>query len=597
MFIRRAKTRSTSSGGTYLRLPARAKRAQPRTRVRQQTLLNLGSSFAVERRHWPLLCSRIQQLLGRQGEPAPLECPQEVERQAQQIAAQLLERAPQRAAEPADLHPVDVNSLAVVRPRSVGVEAVGLWATEQLGLRSLLERLGFGARDRALAMAAVIARMARPGSERAAWRWLSERSALGELLEVDFGRLSAVRLYQASDALLANRDAIEAHLFERVTDLSGLSLTVTLHDLTNAFFEGETAAQPEARRDRSREKRADCPLPALGLVLDGSGFVRRSQVFADAVSEDTILPPRLDALVAPKGALVVMDAGGAAEANVAWLRDNGYRYLVVDRERPRRGDPDLAVALETRSRESVRVHKVDDGDETRLYCYSEARARNEQGMAEHFAARFEAELGLLSSSLSRPHTRKGLDHVRERIGRIKERSRGVDAHYDIEVTGDGDQACALTWKRRPLTGALLTRPGACCLRTNVRRWDEETLWRIYGTLTDAEAVFRSLKPEPGLRPDFHPTPKRAEGHLFITVLAYQLVQTILRRLAEHGEWQSWTALRRVLEGQQRVTATFRQQDGRTLHVRQSTRAEPNQRAIYQALGIDPAPGGIRKMVV
>ena len=332
-------------------------------------------------------------------------------------------------------------------------------------------------------------------------------------------------------------------------------------------------------------------------MLDGSGFVRRSQVFAGAVSEDTILPPRLDALGAPKGALVVMDAGGAAEANVAWLRGNGYRYLVVSRERPRRVDPDLAVALETRSRESVRVHKVDDGDETRLYCWSEARARNEQSMAEHFAARFEAELGMLSGSLSRPHTRKGLDHVWERIGRIKERSGGVGAHYDIEVTADGDQACALTWKRRPLTGGLLTHPGACCLRTNIRRWDEETLWRTYGTLTDAEAVFRSLKPEPGLRPGFHPTPKRAEGHLFITVIAYQLVQTIRRRLAEHGEWQSWAALRRVLEGQQRVTATLRQQDGRTLHVRQATRAEPAQRAIYQALGIDPAPGGIRKMVV
>ena len=372
---------------------------------------------------------------------------------------------------------------------------------------------------------------------------------------------------------------------------------MTLYDLTNAFFEGEAAAPPEARRGRSREKRADYPLPTLGRVLDGSGFVRRSRAFAGAVSDDTTLAPMLDALGAPKGALVVMDAAGADEANVAWLRDNGHRYLVVSRERPRRFDPDLAVALETRSRAGVHVHKVDDGDETHLHCYSEARAKKEQGMAEHFAARFEAELGKLSGSLSRPHTRKGLDHVRERIGRIKERSRGVGAHYDIEVTGDGDQACALTWKRRPLTGALLSHPGACCLRTNVGRWDEETLWRTYSTLTDVAAVFRSLKSEPGLLPVFHPTPKRAEGHLFITVIAYQLVQTIRSRLAERGEWQSWAALRRVLEGQQRVTATFRQQDGRTLHVRQATRAEPDQRAIYQALGIDPAPGGIRKMAV
>ena len=35
----------------------------------------------------------------------------------------------------------------------------------------------------------------------------------------------------------------------------------------------------------------------------------------------------------------------------------------------------------------------------------------------------------------------------------------------------------------------------------------------------------------------------------------------------------------------------------TLHVRKATRAEPEQQKIFRALGIDPAPGGIRKMIV
>ena len=81
------------------------------------------------------------------------------------------------------------------------------------------------------------------------------------------------------------------------------------------------------------------------------------------------------------------------------------------------------------------------------------------------------------------------------------------------------------------------------------------------------------------------------------MIAYQLVQTIRRRLREQGESESWASLRRILEGQQRVTATFRRKDGRTLHVRKATRAELRQRAICQALGADPAPGGIRKMIV
>ena len=135
---------------------------------------------------------------------------------------------------------------------------------EQLGLEALLERL---TARRALAMATIVARMAAPGSERASWRWLCERSALGELLGVDFERMSMMRLYRASDALLARRAAIEAHLFEQVADLFGLPQTVTLYDLTNTFFEGEAAAQPKAERGHSKEKRSDCPLLTLGLVL------------------------------------------------------------------------------------------------------------------------------------------------------------------------------------------------------------------------------------------------------------------------------------------------------------------------------------------
>ena len=130
------------------------------------------------------------------------------------------------------------------------------------------------------------------------------------------------------------------------------------------------------------------------------------------------------------------------------------------------------------------------------------------------------------------------------------------------------------------------------------RWAVRTAYRrTFATLTDIEAVFRSLKSELGLRPIFHHKPIRAEGHLFITVLAYQLVQVIRRRLGQGGEHASWNTLRAILEGHQRITATFHRADGRTLHVRKATRAEPPQRAIYDGLGLDPEPGGIRKTIV
>jgi hypothetical protein len=81
------------------------------------------------------------------------------------------------------------------------------------------------------------------------------------------------------------------------------------------------------------------------------------------------------------------------------------------------------------------------------------------------------------------------------------------------------------------------------------------------------------------------------------VPADQLVQTIRRKPEAAGQTMSRARLRGILSVQQRVTATFRQRDGRTLHVRKTTVAEPALRRIYGALGIDAAPGGIRKLIV
>ena len=609
MFVRRTQTRSTANGERYYSFRL-VHSERVGARVRQRTLLNLGRHFAIPQADWPLLCVRLEQLLSRQQALIPAAVTPALEQEAQRIAAQLLIR--QTAPGPVAAEPggaaarcvfdrVDVASLELLRPRSVAVEQVALWAIEQVQLIPLLKRLGCNGRQRAAAVGSIIGRMAAPGSERATYRWLCRRSALGELLEVDFESMSMMQLYRVSDLLDAARSAIEKHLFDQVSDLFGLDVTVTLYDLSNTYFEGVAAAQPLAQHGHSKEKRSDCPLLTLGLVVDGSGFVRRSEVMAGNIVEGEVLQGALRRLEVPAGALIVMDCGAATEKNLKWLRQQGYRYLVVSRERTRQFDETAAVCLQTASRQQIQVQQVisEDGTEMRLYCYSPAREGKERAMLKKATARFERRLAELHEGLSRPRTHKKMEAIWKRIGRLKAKSSGAGQHYHIEVDSDkeGNNATAIRWEQRPVAGSKLTHPGVYCLRSNQTDWSPETMWRTYLMLTDLEAVFRSLKSELGLRPIYHQKQHRSNGHLFITVLAYQLVQVIRRRLREQGEHSSWATLRSILGGQQRVTCSFRRDDGSTLHVRKATQAEPDQRAIYDALGVDPAPGGIKKMVV
>lgn len=607
MFIRATRTGTARDGSA--RLSHRLVENQRQDgKVRQTTLLNLGRHFSIEREAWPLLCERIQELLGGQPTLGLDPAPQEIEAEARRITARLVERQGEETSA-ADWETVDIGSVRDMDGRTIGVEHAALSALEALGLPALFDELGFNRRQRCCALGSIIARMAHPGSERETNRWLRRTSAAGEMLGFDFGQVSDMALYRASDKLVSCQERIEDHVFGTVENLFSLEPTITLYDLTNTFFEGLARGQPKAARGHSKEGRTDAPLLTLGLVLDGSGFVRRSGVFAGNVTEAHTLGSMLESLGAPQGGVVIMDRGIATKANLVWLRRQGYRYLVVSRDATRVFDTERAATrVVTSSRETVDVYtqevgcEEDDGTpyrEVLLRCHSASRETKERGILKRFQKRFEDGLRDLNEGLSRPRTRKGLDHVQRRIGRLEKANARVARHYEITVTPDdeGAKALAISWTLRAAEGSMMSHPGVYCLRSNILDLDAETLWHTYVTLTDVEAVFRSLKSELGLRPIFHHTQRRADGHLFISVIAYQAVQLLRTRMNRAGASDSWTSIRHALRSLQRTTTTFTRRDGRTLHVRKTALADDQQAVIYHAMGITAPPPNVRKTVV
>lgn len=604
MFIRRTKTSASSSGKPYFtyRLVT-SKRVG--NKVRQQTLLNLGRHFNLPDEYWPELCMRLEQILA--GQKVLFATSELIEPEAQHIYSKLMAGSAQRepvdtSAQVTEFQEVDVNSIEVVKPRSVGAEHVCLEALRELNLPAILDEAGFNAPQKAAALGNIVGRMCKPCSERATSKWLANKSALGELLNFDFESMALMQLYRTSDLLLKNKALIEQSIFERVQSIFSFTPTITLYDLTNTYFEGNPGGK--AKRGRSKEKRNDRPLVTLGLMLDASGFIRHSQVFDGNVSEGSTLEGMLQKLKAPEGALVIMDAGIASEKNITWLASKGYKYLVVSPQRKRTFEMEKALSIQSASdctihlqREEVREHDKDI-KEVKLYCWSEQRARKDSEIDLHFREKFEAELTKIAAGLHKKGYTKKRDKLNERIGRLKERCKRVSGHYRIEFVLNGaDTVSELNWRYEPSQTSKQSHPGVYCLRSNQTDWDEKTLWRTYTLLTDLESVFRSLKSELGMRPIYHHKESRCDGHLFITVLAYQAVQVVRRKLKEQGICESWNSLRELFAAQRRVTVTFKQKDGRTLHVRKTTVPEEPLLKLYQKLGLDSAPGGIKKMTI
>ena len=611
MFIRRAPTRSRTDGEPYSTFRL-VESSRVGGAVKQTTLLNLGSHFDLPQTQWPALARRIDELLQGQRPLLDATLSETGHALAQRYAAQLIALRPSAASitaavaakpdpgDPGRYQEVDLDSLDLVRPRSVGVEHAGLSAMRQCAFEDKLAELGFNRPQIAAAVGNIIARMAHPGSELATHVWLQQRSALGELIGFDFEAMDLNRLYRASDALYKHREALQDHLFAQAQSIFGFGQTITLYDLTNTYFEGVAAGVSKAKRGHSKECRSDCPLVTLAMVLDGSGFPRRSRVFAGNASEPATLKDMLTGLGAAPGATVVMDAGIATEANLKWLRAQGYEYVVVSRLRERQFDPEGASEVRSAGQATIKIQRVlDEQGHALLYCHSPAREQKDRAIDAAKAAGFEAALLRLVAGLSKPRGTKDVAKILERIGRAKQRFSRAAQHYQVELTKDdtGTQVRAITWSKRIKPGSAAMHPGVYCLRTTLVKLDDATLWRTYTMLTNLESVFRSLKTDLGLRPVFHQIDRRLEGHLFITVLAYHFVHMLRLQLKAQGIDDSWETLRETLATQQRVTVTLQRRDGRAVHVRKATRPEPHHQRISEILGHSPNPGGTHRVLV
>jgi transposase len=597
MYIRRTAIKSRKDGGQYYTYRLVESRRTEKG-VRQRTLLNLGVDFSLPREQWPDLTKRIEDIL--RGQQSLLDIDSDIERLAQGFASRII-LSHQDVSDPDDIdyREIDLDSIEMSRPRSVGGEHITLEALRFLGLDKKLGELGFNGPQTAAAIGTIIGRACAPGSELATHAWLRERSGLGELIDYDFEGLSLYGMYQVSDQLLGKKEAIEQYLYERERSLFGLQETITLYDLTNTYFEGQGKGNALAAHGHSKEKRSDCPLVTLGLVLDSSGFPKRSHVYEGNVSEPATLSEMIHKLhsagmPALQKPMVVMDAGIATQDNIDWLNNHQYPYLVVSRKKHREFDESESTIVKQDADCTVKVQKVidDETGETLLYCHSSQREKKERAIGNLFSKRFEDALQHLDDGLTIKRRLKKYDKVVEKIGRLKQQFSKAAKLFTVTVTKDNKSgnAAKITWHRKPAPDTTDTYPGVYCLRTSQTGWDESRLWKTYTMLTDLEAVFRSLKSELGLRPIHHQIAKRVSGHLFITVLAYHLVHTIRFRLKQMNNHSSWSSLRKILSTQSRVTVSMQCKNGSTVHVRKSTRPEPNQQEIYSGLGLKSHPG-------
>ena len=574
---------------------------------RQKILLNLGK-LDLPRSDWKTLANRIEEiLLGQESFFTP---PAHIESLAQHYA-QLLRRKemysiPVPEKEEPDWQTVDLNSLAESESRSIGAEAVAHAFWKRLEFPQILSDLGLGREEIDKAALLVIGRLLHPTSERGTALWGKRLSALGEVLGADFEHLGNNALYRVSDRLVEHRDEIERELAQRERGLFQLGEKVILYDLTNAYLTGRAHESTQARHGRSKEKRSDCPLLTLALVLDEDGFPKASRLLPGNVSEPGTLGGFLQVFRAqPQGQArlwrdpltIVIDAGVATEGNVGLLRGGGFHYVCVSRSRPKEIPQEGLVVIKQDRDSTIQAKRLDVNGEVLLYCQSSARERKEEAMKAGFQKRFEEGLASMAGSVAKRRGIKSYERVLQRLGRLREKYPTVSRFYRVEVEQELGIVKKITWAIDREEEIRARFSGSYYLRSDRTDLDEKELWSLYMMLTQVEDAFRSLKSELGLRPPYHRIDRRLEGHLFISVLAYHLLAGIQRELRKKGIAHRWSTIRKQMASQRRSTASITNDKGERIHIRHTSDPEPFHYQIHRALGLPPKPLRKKRLTV
>jgi transposase len=255
----------------------------------------------------------------------------------------------------------------------------------------------------------------------------------------------------------------------------------------------------------------------------------------------------------------VMDRGMVSAENIAWLQSSGRDYLIGTSKSELKKFASHLVDrrdwLQVREGVEAKICVGSDGSETFLLVRSADRQQKEEAMHARFCEHIENGLASLQRRIARAQTAINRSATERQIGRLLGRNSRAAARYAIRLVDDTARPAGLRleWSSHAEWDEWSRHSEGCyVLRTNLRDWTPEALWRTYIQLSEAEAAFRIHKSELSIRPVWHQREDRVLAHILVCFLAYVLWKTL-------EQWQSRAGLgnspRTILQELSAITST------------------------------------------
>ena len=619
MFIKQVKKKNTKKGKSFYQYQL-TQSSRINGKVKHIAILYLGSQPLLQNKENRKIVARMLQAK-IYGQNDLFRDNYKPDQQLIDLAGQLYEKYKQtyKAAnkEPtvkpsdnnlADYKEVDINSTTMESGKEIGAERLCWHMLERMDLDQLLKAKGWKQQAIDHAKIAIISRAIAGYSEHKTARWLKENTGLPDLFNKSPGQITRHHLYAAATGLYEIKQELESHLYTRCLNMFNVDDTLAIYDLTNTYFEGRKTESQLAKYGKSKEKRNDQKQIVLACVINAEGFIRHSEIYRGNMSDSSTLRDVVDGLqrYTPGSSTrqtVVMDAGIASEENIKMLQEHNLYYVCVSpsklKDYKAQVEEEGPVTIKDKQDNELEVKMLDPKDKPDRWMYvrSSRKTLKETSMHEKLMQRFEQQLQQVEEGIHKKGGTKKIEKVWERIGRIKERNKSVHQYYDINVEHNGTHATRVNYtrKKQPEKNPE-EEAGVYFIRTNYPTVEEKQLWNIYTTIRQVESTFRCLKTDLNLRPVYHQKDKYSKAHLFLALIAYQMVASIRYMTTKSGITHSWSNIVRIMNSQKLIEMSQNTKTGR-IGFKQTTKPTNEALKIYKACNIRSVSERLKKFVV
>src|SRR5215471_15563829 len=403
-------------------------------------------------------------------------------------------------------------SVEVTRSLPHGHVAAIAAVARKLGLPALL---GPACRERDLAFALIVSRVARPASKLSTIGWWDD-TTLGRDLGV--ARASTDEVYAAMGWLLARQDGIEAELGRRHLAQGGMAL----FDLSSSWVEGSHCEL--AAFGHSRDGKRGKPQIEYGLLASRDGCPVAVRVFAGNTGDPVAFTEAVTVVRDKFGiteAVMVGDRGMITSARIRALRElPGMAWLTCLRApaiKRLADDGPLQMSLFD-TQDLAEIASADYPGERLIACHNPALADERKAHRERLLAATEAELAKIKAMVEAGHLQNPAT-IGVRVGKVINK-RKVAKHF-LTTIGEA----SFTWQRDQASiDAEAALDGIYVIRTPVPASELPAPAAVEACkdLSGVEQDFRTCKDDLDLRPIWHRLADRVRGHVLICMLACYL---------------------------------------------------------------------------